>query len=185
MAPKRVDKDARRQEILDAAVRVFSRKGFAASRIDDVAAEAGIGKGSVYLYYDSRESLLEAALAQYAAGADALLRQAVEGDAPPLERLITLVHSTIALLSTQRDLARTLLDLWATDHMRPAYRAYREAVTTVLTQARPDLGLAHTTVLIGAIEGVLLQWLIDPDVPLADMAGPIVDVCVEGLRERA
>lgn len=75
MAPRRVDKAARREEILAAAVRVFARKGFAASRIDDVAAEAGIGKGSVYLYFDSREALLDAAFENMTAAAEDILRR--------------------------------------------------------------------------------------------------------------
>ncbi|MFI6293081.1 TetR/AcrR family transcriptional regulator [Nonomuraea sp. NPDC050790] len=185
MSPKRVDKAARRQEILDAAVRVFARKGFAASRIDDVAEEAGIGKGSVYLYFDSRDSLLEAAFSQYTADADAVLREALEGTGPPLERLSTLVRGILDVIAAAPDLARTLLDLWATDHMRPAYRAYRAAIAELIGQIRPGLGLPHATVIVGAIEGVVLQWLVDPEVPIADLADPVLEVLVEGLRERA
>jgi len=50
--------------ILDAARAVFSREGYAASSVDDVAAEAGIGKGTVYLYFKSKEELYIAALAR-------------------------------------------------------------------------------------------------------------------------
>src|SRR5215469_16671287 len=48
--------------ILDAARTVFSRDGYAASSVDDVAAEAGIAKGTVYLYFQSKEDLYFAAL---------------------------------------------------------------------------------------------------------------------------
>jgi AcrR family transcriptional regulator len=48
--------------ILDAARAVFSRDGYAASSVDDVAAEAGIAKGTVYLYFKSKEDLYLAAL---------------------------------------------------------------------------------------------------------------------------
>jgi AcrR family transcriptional regulator len=50
--------------ILDAARAIFSREGYAASSVDDVAAEAGIGKGTVYLYFKSKEELYVAALAR-------------------------------------------------------------------------------------------------------------------------
>jgi TetR/AcrR family transcriptional regulator len=50
--------------ILDAARTVFSREGYAESSVDDVAAEAGIGKGTVYLYFKSKEELYVAALAR-------------------------------------------------------------------------------------------------------------------------
>jgi AcrR family transcriptional regulator len=52
----------KRNSILDAARAVFSRDGYAASSVDDVAAEAGIAKGTVYLYFKSKEELYLAAL---------------------------------------------------------------------------------------------------------------------------
>ena len=53
-------KDARPPEILEAALAVFAEKGFAATRLDDVAAKAGITKGTIYLYFDSKQALFEA-----------------------------------------------------------------------------------------------------------------------------
>ncbi|WP_019961637.1 TetR/AcrR family transcriptional regulator [Woodsholea maritima] len=55
-------KDARPQEILDAAMVLWAERGFAATRLDDVAKAAGIAKGTVYLYYASKEALFEAAI---------------------------------------------------------------------------------------------------------------------------
>jgi AcrR family transcriptional regulator len=53
-------KDARREEILAAALASFSERGFAATRLEDVATHAGISKGTLYLYFDSKEKLFEA-----------------------------------------------------------------------------------------------------------------------------
>jgi len=61
-------KDARPPEILDAALAVFAQKGFAATRLDDIAAKAGITKGTIYLYFDSKQALFEA-LARQSVGA--------------------------------------------------------------------------------------------------------------------
>jgi AcrR family transcriptional regulator len=49
--------EARPEEILDAALSVFGESGFARAKIDDVARVAGVSKGTVYLYFDSKESL--------------------------------------------------------------------------------------------------------------------------------
>lgn len=49
--------DARPEEILDAAQTVFGECGFARAKLDDVARLAGVSKGTVYLYFDSKESL--------------------------------------------------------------------------------------------------------------------------------
>jgi AcrR family transcriptional regulator len=49
--------DARPEEILDAAMEVFGEQGFARTRCDDVARRAGVSKGTLYLYFDSKEAL--------------------------------------------------------------------------------------------------------------------------------
>ncbi|HEU4458089.1 MAG TPA: TetR/AcrR family transcriptional regulator [Methylibium sp.] len=55
-------KDARPQELLDAALELFVEKGFAATRSEEVAARAGVSKGTLYLYYPSKEELLKAVI---------------------------------------------------------------------------------------------------------------------------
>ena len=51
--------EARPDEVLDAALALFIEKGFAATRVDDIAARAGLSKGAVYLYFPSKEKILE------------------------------------------------------------------------------------------------------------------------------
>ena len=53
-------KDARPQEILEAALSVFAEKGFAAARMEQIAARAGVSKGTIYLYFDSKEAVFRA-----------------------------------------------------------------------------------------------------------------------------
>jgi len=53
-------KDARPGELLAAALDLFAEKGFAATRLEDVAARAGVSKGTLYLYFDSKEELFKA-----------------------------------------------------------------------------------------------------------------------------
>ena len=52
-------KDARPREILDAALALFAEKGFAATRMDDIASRAGVTKGTIYLYFDSKEEVFK------------------------------------------------------------------------------------------------------------------------------
>lgn len=59
---RRRRKDARPGEIVDAALRLFIERGFAATRLDDVAECAGISKGTLYLYFESKEALLAEAV---------------------------------------------------------------------------------------------------------------------------
>ncbi len=53
-------KDARPQEILSAALAVFAERGFAAARMDDIAARARVSKGTIYLYFESKEAVFRA-----------------------------------------------------------------------------------------------------------------------------
>jgi AcrR family transcriptional regulator len=55
-------KDARPSELTAAALELFVEKGFAATRLEDVAARAGVSKGTLYLYFDSKEELFKAVI---------------------------------------------------------------------------------------------------------------------------
>lgn len=57
-------KEARPQELLDAALELFVEKGFSATRSDEVAERAGVSKGTLYIYYPSKEELLKAVIQQ-------------------------------------------------------------------------------------------------------------------------
>lgn len=59
LSRREAQKEAKRTALIDAALDVFSRVGFAAAKMDDVAEEAGVSKGTVYLYFDSKEKLFE------------------------------------------------------------------------------------------------------------------------------
>ena len=81
-------KDERVPEILEAALASFGEKGFAATRMDDIAAKAGITKGTIYLYFDSKQAVFKA-LARQSAGAQiaAVTEQVKASDAPSAELL--------------------------------------------------------------------------------------------------
>jgi AcrR family transcriptional regulator len=55
-------KDARPTELIEAALACFAERGFAATRLDDIAAKAGVSKGTVYLYFPSKEELFKAVI---------------------------------------------------------------------------------------------------------------------------
>lgn len=55
-------KEARPQEIVDAALDVFTERGFAATRLEEIAARAGVAKGTLYLYFPNKEELFKAVI---------------------------------------------------------------------------------------------------------------------------
>lgn len=59
-APRKRRKEARPSELLEAALHLFVERGFAATRLEDVASRAGVSKGTLYLYYANKEALFKA-----------------------------------------------------------------------------------------------------------------------------
>lgn len=87
-------KEARPQELLKAALELFVEKGFAATRTEEVASRAGVAKGTLYLYYPSKEELLKAVVRQNLSeliAEGATLASAFEGSTHDL--LLLLLHT--------------------------------------------------------------------------------------------
>lgn len=91
-------KEARPQEILDAALSQFAEKGFAATRLEEIAARAGVSKGTIYLYFESKEAVFKALVQEKLAsridGFAEMLR-AFEGSSAELLTLILRNFGTI------------------------------------------------------------------------------------------
>ena len=62
MSPKPDVSDERKDQIMNAAEEVFAQKGFSDARMDDIAEETGLSKGTLYLYYKSKDDLIIAIL---------------------------------------------------------------------------------------------------------------------------
>ncbi len=84
-------KEARPAEILEAAVKVFAKKGFAATRMDDIAQAAGVTKGTIYLYFNGKEAVFKMLVRQSLGSQLARILDNVkthEGSAKDLIRMI-------------------------------------------------------------------------------------------------
>jgi AcrR family transcriptional regulator len=105
-------RQARSAAILEAALDVFLEKGFAGARLDDVAARAGVAKGTIYLYAESKQALFEALIRSgIAAPIEAFEARALALDMPAEATLRTLFTwmRTEVLGTRRRDIARLVL----------------------------------------------------------------------------
>ena len=96
-------KEARRIAIIDAALEEFTAQGFTATKLDDVAIRAGIGKGTIYLYFDSKESLFEEVVRRNLfPGRDNAIRnfEAFEGSAS--DQLVTHFRNMAAFMQNDK-----------------------------------------------------------------------------------
>lgn len=109
----------KRLRIIQAAASIFSRDGLEKARVEDIAKLAGIGKGTIYLYFPSKEAILEEGIKYFAVKRIDELKILLSKYKSPLDKLTTLLNLSIkisqkdpeiffmnyaALLSTHRDL---------------------------------------------------------------------------------
>src|SRR5262249_14951425 len=88
-------KDERRQEILDAARRVFARKGLAATKMSDLASAAGVSYGLAYHYFPMKEAVYTAVLEYALEGAAAVTERALHAGGTPWERLLWMTEEML------------------------------------------------------------------------------------------
>jgi AcrR family transcriptional regulator len=98
-------KDSRPEEILGAALAVFAEKGFAAARMDDIATRAGVTKGTIYLYFHSKEDVFEALLQQTVGSKIADLGAMLKNFDGTSAQLLTLMLRNIGQFISTSDLA--------------------------------------------------------------------------------
>src|SRR5580765_4576814 len=106
----RVKTETKRNEILDAASRVFAERDFHQVLIDDVAAAARVGKGTIYRYFDTKEDLYFSTILY---GFDALfegLESSLAAESSPVARLERIAREVIAYFSARGYLATLLHD---------------------------------------------------------------------------
>jgi AcrR family transcriptional regulator len=141
-----VVQEFRVQTIQDATMRVISRKGMAAATIQEIADEAGVAKGTIYLYFRDREELVEktfeSAMSQLLERVDA----AIASNDKFEDKIRGIMAAKLAFFAANREFFRLYLSLRMPEgpaatqrrqrqHCQPAYRTRTEQFADVLQQA--------------------------------------------------
>lgn len=174
-----VDRDAKRLKILEAATARFAESGYEATSMDDLAAAAGVSKGSLYDYFQNKEDLFYAVFEWFE---QTLLRTGLEHmrmGGNLRERLFAFADASVGALVDHVTLYPVMLEVWAAaaktgtrarfaQAMRNLYVAYRTEVTGLIATAqsngeiRPEADAAAVAgMLVGAVDGLLLQYWLD------------------------
>jgi AcrR family transcriptional regulator len=96
-------KNERPGEILDAALRVFAAKGFAAARMEDIAKAAGVTKGTIYLYYENKEQVFKSLVLELIGGVMSGVEAHVGTYQGPVSDLLRFVLKNIAVVMIHSD----------------------------------------------------------------------------------
>jgi TetR/AcrR family transcriptional regulator, fatty acid metabolism regulator protein len=111
----------RTSTLLDAARRVFGKSGFEAATIDEIAREAGVAKGTVYLYYRSKRSIYWAAVQEGIAELDARTRERVRRASTLHDALRAFILTKVEYFDERRDFFRIYVQEVSGQAARPAF----------------------------------------------------------------
>ena len=131
-----------RHAIIEAAIRLFANRGYDKTSIEDLAREAGVGKGTIYGYFHNKEEIFLAFCEEEIDFALAALAEKNQAEAPLLEQLLTLFMSQFRFVTANREFGRILIREMAFPRAQVSGRAkdvdarYLTAVGEILEKAR-------------------------------------------------
>jgi len=106
-ATDRSERSDKRERILLAAERIFARHGFFAARVSEIAKEAGVADGTIYLYFKSKDDLLISLFEQRMTQVNETLRAAIAG-VPPKDQLRAFIKAYLQLVHDEPGAAEVL-----------------------------------------------------------------------------
>ncbi len=113
MSPKVIDKQKKHEKILRAALKVFSDRGMTEFKMIDVARAAGIGKGTIYEYFSSKEELIVGCFDIFMHDFGDILVSGLAETSNPKEKIINFFRLSFQYFSEHQDAMGVLFDFWA------------------------------------------------------------------------
>jgi len=202
MAPRIVDREKKARQIVEQAMFVFARHGYNATTMEAIAEQAGIGKGTLYEYFESKQKLFlacfETYMDQYVEAVEAQAT-AVEGGRAS-DELRRATHAAFALADDVGELFPLTFEFWAASASSQMRSRIMELFRGMYAQARRLLGgiirrgieegefdaninvESVTAVLVGSFDGLFLQAWFDPNMNPLRAGTAFIDVVIRGLE---
>jgi AcrR family transcriptional regulator len=186
----------KRRLILQAAVRVFARKGFHTCRVGDIAEEAGVAHGLLYHYFRSKDEVLECIFSETWADILAAARMVEETDEPARERLAGIAKILLRAWRRDPDLVRVVVrEIVRSPDLQRRLTEVHEAfaaIERIVVRGQQD-GEFRTDVdarlasfvFYGALEEILTGWVLgtldEGDEQIARAEQTVVEIVCGGL----
>jgi TetR/AcrR family fatty acid metabolism transcriptional regulator len=162
----------KRERILSAAERIFARHGFFAAKVSDVAKEAGVADGTIYLYFKSKDDLLISLFERRMLQLNAALAEAVAA-APPREQLQTFIRTYLQLVHDEPAAAEVLtIELrqnskFMKEYDNPAFADFLRLLGGIIATAQ-DKGEVDASIpahvaarmIFGVLDELALAWVL-------------------------
>ena len=191
----RVAPEERRSQIVEAAIRCFARTGYHGTSMDDIVAESGLSKGTLYWHFKNKQALFLAMVEASFEGMAQTFEQTVSGGGSASERLRNVVALTTEMVVNEKQLADLFMDFWAesrrdealNQYFRDLYRPYIEMLVELIEQGvesgefRQVATETVAPVIAAIFDGLLVQAMIG--LPVEDYlhADGLVDWMLKGL----
>jgi TetR/AcrR family transcriptional regulator, fatty acid metabolism regulator protein len=186
------------QQIIEAAVRIFARKGYYNSRVSDIAREAGMAAGTIYLYFKTKDDILVTLFRDKMAQFVAASRKAVAEEPDAVAKLRRLIHLHFEMLEENPELAEVMQveQRQGQKFFRGAsaqeISAYFALIGSVLEegvaqrQLRPGLPVkVATKALFGAMDQMATSWVLGKrGYRLTDTAESVADIFLRGVAAK-
>jgi TetR/AcrR family fatty acid metabolism transcriptional regulator len=189
--------EEKRRQLLDAAVRVFARKGFHASRVGDIAEEAGVAHGLLYHYFESKDQVLEAVFHENWSVLLARIASVEETDEPAVDQLRhiaaivlrTWLHLPDVVRVVVREFGRSPELAARIGELAQPIDAIRRVIERGIKSGefRADIDpRVAATVVYGSIDELLTGWVLgrlpaeEEDVAAAERT--LLEVSLQGLQ---
>jgi TetR/AcrR family transcriptional regulator, fatty acid metabolism regulator protein len=181
--------------ILEAAVKVFARQGFYQSTVAQIAKEAGVADGTIYLYFKNKDDILVHFFHYKTKQVFERFQAEVDKAESGLTKLRNLIRRHLAEFQKDRDMAILYqvgthqIDRLAEEQIREMSKMYQDLVAEIVEvgqqegSIRKDLyvGLVKRFIL-GAVDEVINTWLhSERDYDLVSMADPLVELFIRGI----
>ncbi len=176
------------EKILDAALELFATKGYTSTSISQIAQKAGISKGLIYNYFDSKKDLLRAIVKAAIKEGNELIKHALDEHSSPTEELEHIVLDSVAHVKANFQYWKLLAALShqseAMDSIRDLAEENRKwsidkcvALFTKLNAPNP----VPTALLFGAaLDGILLHYLrLKEEYPIEEVAKSLIETFVQ------
>ena len=184
----------KREAILRAATHVFARKGFFNSKVSDIATEAGIADGTVYLYFKSKDEILHSIFDRAMADFIAEGKREIGSIEGPVEKLRRIAELHLERLGADRDLAIVFqVELRGSTKFMQEFSAagfaeYLDIIKRTVEQGqksgefRTDIKpVTCAKILYGALDEMVTNWILSPrSYPLAPMAAEVLKIFLGG-----
>ncbi len=197
---RRAPDNDKRERILRAAIKVFARKGFYATRVSEIAKAAGVADGTIYLYFKNKDDVLVSIFDDRISRLLVVIREESAACATVEERITRVVELQLGLLEGQRDLAEVVTvnlrqsSKLLKQYAAPLFMQYVELIAGIIADGQQE-GVLRSDInpkvaaraLWGALDGIALTWAVgseaDP-VALRKAAKQLASLFLEGLRAR-